>query len=221
MKLLVEHPHPARYLAQRSQGFTLIEAMIATTLMVGSILGTLIAANLMGLREQQLLESKAGASDSARRNISQLKNDIYGAKGWQVGNSDNTGSFQAVTNGALQGNALAIFPLIITSNQIVDPNVFNVYFFDSSDSNHQNGVLRLIKTNGVHTIVISNLIPPMTFKVEDYRGIVVSNRSYKNVIHTTFQYAQFQYPLTKVGTNYLFNSYRIDVRATPHLPDGP
>jgi len=190
MKLLVEHPHPARYLAQRSQGFTLIEAMIATTLMVGSILGTLIAANLMGLREQQLLESKAGASDSARRNISQLKNDIYGAKGWQVGNSDNTGSFQAVTNGALQGNALAIFPLIITSNQIVDPN-------------------------------ISNLIPPMTFKVEDYRGIVVSNRSYKNVIHTTFQYAQFQYPLTKVGTNYLFNSYRIDVRATPHLPDGP
>ena len=128
-----------------------------------------------------------------------------------------------MTNGAAQqGNALAIYPLIITSNQIVDPSVFNVYYFDSSDlTNHQNGVLRLITTNGNNKIVISNLIPPLTFRVEDYKGTAVSNRSYKSVIHTTFQYAQFQYPLTKVGTNYLFNSYRIDVRATPHLPDGP
>ena len=44
--------------------------------------------------------------------------------------------------------------------------------------------------------------------------------SYKGVIHATFQYSQFQYPLTQVNSNTIFNSYRMDVRATPHLPDG-
>jgi hypothetical protein len=223
MKLFVEHPGRVRLLARQSQGLTLVETMISTSLMVGVILLGLFAVHLMGLREVRLLESKAGASDSARRNINQLRNDIYAAKGWQIGSWNGT-NFVAVTNGAnQQGTALIIYPLIITSNQIVDLSKYIVYYFDSSElANKNNGRLWYYNsTNGVNLISISNLIDPLLFTGENYRGSTQTVRTYKSVIHATFQYSQFQYPLTQVGTNSLFNSYRIDVRATPHLPDGP
>jgi len=222
MKLFVEHPGRARLPARQSQGFTLVEFYISTALMISCVIMGLFAVHLMGLREDQLLESKAGASDSARRNINQLRYDIYGAKGWQIGSWDGS-SFVNVSNGVIQqGNALIIYPLIITSNQIVDVSKYILYYFDSSDVANNNGRLwHLNSTNGVNLVSVSNLIAPLNFTGERYDGSTQTNRTYKSVIHATFQYSQFQYPLTKVGSNSLFNSYRIDVRATPHLPDGP
>lgn len=203
---------------------TLVEVYIATFLMVTFILGGLIAVNLMGLREDQLLESKAGASDSARTAINKLKNDIYGAKGWQLG-TYSSGTFVAFTNGVnQQGNALVIYPLIITSNQIVDVTKYALYYFDASQLANNNGMLwyqNNTVTNGPSYVAVSNLINPLYFTSENYQGYTQTVRTFKAVIHATFQYSQFQYPLTQVGSNSLFNSYRIDVRATPFLPDGP
>jgi hypothetical protein len=76
-------------------------------------------------------------------------------------------------------------------------------------------------TNGAYRIAISNLIAPLYFTAENYQGNTQTVREFKSVIHATFQYSQFQYPLTKVGSNCIFDYYRIDLRATPHLPDGP
>ena len=221
MKLFVEHPCRVRLLARQSQGFTLVEVMISTFLMTSVILLGLFAVHLMGLREVRLLESKAGASDSARRNINQLRNDIYGAKGWRIGSWDGS-SFVSVSNGvSQQGNALIIYPLIVNSNQIVDLSKYTLYYFDSSDIANNNGRLwHLNSTNGVNLVSVSNLIAPLYFTGEKYDGSKQTNRTYKSVIHATFQYSQFQYPLTQVNSNTIFNSYRIDVRATPHLPDG-
>ncbi len=225
MKLFADHLRRARLPARRSGGFTLVELYIATFLMVTFILGGLIAVNMMGMREYQLLQSKAGASDSARKSITQLKNAIYGAKGWQVGSYSGS-TFVAVTNGAaLQGNALMIYPLIITSNQIVDVTKYYLYYFDTNQAANMNGLLMYMDNTGTNAgtalISVSNLIAPLYFTVENYRGTTLSNQTYKSVIHATFQYSQFQYPLTPVGSNGLFNSYRMDVRATPYLPDGP
>jgi hypothetical protein len=201
---------------------SLLEVMISSYLMVVVVLLGLFAVHLMGLREMRLLESKAGASDSTRRHITQLRNDIYGAKGWEIG-SWNGSSFAGATNGAnQQGNALKIYPLIIESNQVVDSTRYFMYYFDSSQVSSNNGRLWYMNsTNGVNRITISNLIDPLYFTSEDYRGNTQTVRTYKSVIHATFQYSQFQFPLTKVGSNSIFDSYRIDVRATPHLPDGP
>jgi len=82
---------------------------------------------------------------------------------------------------------------------------------------------RYNSTNGASAKVIcSNLINTMYFTSEDYRGTVQTNvRTYKGVVHTTLQFQQFQYPLTAVGSNGLFDYYRIECRATPHIPDGP
>ena len=225
MKLSVAHPCRVRLPARPSPGFTLVELYISTALMITCVIMGLFAVHLMGLREDQLLESKGGASDSARRNVNQLRSDIYGAKGWQIGTWNGT-TFVAVSNDVTQqGNALIIYPIVITSNQIVNVSNYILYYFDASDLADNNGILWYVRsTNGVsgtQTICISNLINPLNFTGETFQGLTQTNRTYKNVIHATFQYSQFQYPLTKVGSNSLFNSYRIDLRATPHLPDGP
>lgn len=222
MKLFVEHPGRVQLLIRQSQGMTLVEVYISTALLIGCVIIGVTGVMLMGLKEDELLESKAGASDSARQAVNQLRYDIYGAKGWQVGTYIGT-NFVAATNDVIQqGNALTIYPLIVTSNQIINVANYILYYFDSNDIANNNGCLRYVNsTNGVNEIIISNLIAPLCFTCENFQGAPQTNFSYKNVIHATFQYSQFQYPLTKVGSNYLFNNYRIDLRATPHLPDGP
>jgi hypothetical protein len=222
MMLSVTHPRGVRCPARSSAGWTLVEFLISSYLMVVMVLLGLFAVHLMGMREMRLLESKAGASDSARRNISQLKNDIYGAKGWQIGNWNGSTFANIGTGTNQQGNALIIYPLVIQSNQIVDTSKYLLYYFDASEVASYNGRLwYLNSTNGVNRISVSNLIPPLYFTAEDYQGDTQSVRTYKSVIHATFQYSQFQYPLTQVSSNSIFDNYRIDVRATPHLPDGP
>ena len=114
-----------------------------------------------------------------------------------------------------------MYPLIITSNQIVDLTKYILYYFDTNQAANFNGCLWYVNTtNGANYILVSNLIAPLYFTAENYDGTTNTVQSYKSVVHVTFQFAQFQYPLTQVGSNGLFNSYRIDVRATPHLPDG-
>jgi hypothetical protein len=221
MKLFVAHPGRVQLPARPSQGWTLVEAVIATSLMTTCVIGGLIAANMMGLRYERLLESKAGASDTSRRNINQLKYDIYGAKGWQIGTWNGTTFTPAATGTYQQGPALIIYPLIINSNQIVDLSKYTLYYFDSSDIANNNGCLWYLNTiSGANRIVASNLIAPLYFTSEDYLGNTQTVRTFKGVIHSTFNYSQFQYPLTQVNSNTIFNSYRMDVRATPHLPDG-
>ena len=177
MKLFVKHPGRARLPARQSQGFTLVEFYISTALMISCVIMGLFAVHLMGLREDQLLESKAGASDSARRNINQLRYDIYGAKGWQIGSWDGS-SFVNVSNGVIQqGNALIIYPLIINTNQIVDLSQYLLYYFDSSDIANNNGVLRYLNTiTGTTQISVSNLINPLYFSSEAFDGSTQRNR---------------------------------------------
>jgi hypothetical protein len=222
MKLFLAHPDRIRSGARRSQGWTLVEFLISSSLMVVAVLLGLVAVHMMGMQQMRLMESKAGASDSARRHISLLRNDIYGAKGWQIGNWDGSTFANIGTGTNQQGNALIIYPLVIQSNQVIDTTKYFLYYFDASEVGNYNGRLwYLNSTNGLNRISISNLVPPLYFTAEDYQGRTQTVRTYKSVIHATFQYSQFQYPLTQVGSNSIFDNYRIDVRATSHLPDGP
>jgi prepilin-type N-terminal cleavage/methylation domain-containing protein len=205
--------------ARRRQGMTLIEMMI-TMLVMTVVIGGVLSANFLGLRETRLMESKAGASDSARRNVNQLLYDIRAAKGFDVGTMSGT-TFAAITNGNLQGTGLKLYCIAVSTNQVIDPNRYILYYFDSSQAASGNGMLwRLNSTNGSAVIIVSNLINTLYFTGEDYLGRTQSVRSYKSVIHATLQFSQFQYPLTPVGTNGLFDYYRIECRATPHIPDG-
>jgi type II secretory pathway pseudopilin PulG len=200
-------------------GMTLVEMMF-TFFLMGVVIAGVMSANFLGLRENKLMESKAGASDSARRYINQMLYDIRSAKGFDVGTMSGT-NFTAVTNGSFQGSGLKLYMVAVSTNQVVDASRYTLYWFDTSQTNNSNGMLwRMNSTNGAAVVIVSNLINTFTFTSEDYLGNTQSVRTYKGVIHCTLQFSQFQYPLTPVGTNGLFDYYRIDCRATPHIPDG-
>jgi hypothetical protein len=104
---------------------------------------------------------------------------------------------------------------------VVDATRYTLYWFDTSQTNTSNGMLwRQNNTNGAAVVIVSNLINTLYFTSEDYLGNTQAVRTYKGVVHATLQFSQFQYPLTPIGTNGLFDYYRIECRATPHIPDG-
>jgi type II secretory pathway pseudopilin PulG len=223
MKLLPHSHHPARVNRRRRSGMTLVEVMIASTLMI-VIIGGLMASNFVGLRENQLMQSKAGANDSSRYAINQLLQDIRAAKGYDIGSACSGTNFTVITNGNYQGPALRLYTAILTTNQNIDTSQYIIYNFDTTQIANNNGMLwRTTPSNGVPvtTLVTSNLINTLWFTSENYQGSTQTVKTYKGVVHTTLQFSQFLYPVTPVGSNSLFNYYRIDCRATPHLPDGP
>jgi prepilin-type N-terminal cleavage/methylation domain-containing protein len=204
---------------QRRRGMTLLEMMITMGVMA-VVIGGVLSANFLGMREERLMESKAGASDTARRSVNQMLYDIRAAKGFDIGTLTGT-NFIAITNGTIQGAALKLYCIAISTNSVIDPNRYIMYYYDNSQSASFNGMLwRINSTNGTAAVMVSNLINTLYFTSENYTGQIQSVRTYKAIIHTTLQFSQFQYPLTPVGTNGLFDYYRIDCRATLHIPDG-
>lgn len=196
-------------------GHTLLEVMFASAILIMIVLA-LLSAHLFGLRQNQLVESKSGASDSSRRVLQKLPKDIRSAKMWNIGNMNGT-TFVPITNGSLQGTALR---LCLTTNG----SDFTTYYFDLSDTNNDNGkLMRSPSGNWSPVVLASNLINTLYFRAEDYNGTLQSaslgSRSYKNVIHVTLQFRQFQYPLTRVGPNALYDFYKLEFIATPHLPE--
>src|ERR1039458_3414351 len=136
-------------------GMTLIEVMIAAALMMVIVAGVM-SAHFLGLRESQLLESKAGVNDTARRAVNQLLQDIRAAKGYDIGTMSGT-NFTLITNGILQGAGLKLYSVVISTNQAVDPNKYLIYYFDSNHLASANGMLwRMNSTSGVPAVTVSS-----------------------------------------------------------------
>ena len=177
------------------------------------VVGALLTAQLVGLRLGQLVDSKSGASDASRRALQQLPVDIHSAKSWQIGSLTGT-NFSGITNGTVQGAALQLCQTSAGTQYII-------YYFTNVAAN--NGVLfRTSTANWNPTVVASNLINTLYFTDENYNGVVQTNfngQSYKGLIHVILQFCQFQYPLTQVGTNGLYDYYKLEFKATPHLPE--
>ena len=199
-------------------GHTLIEMMFAVGILVVVVLA-LMSAHLMGMREQQWVESKSGASDTSRRLLNQLPVDIRSSKMWFIGSV--SGSTFTINTNTSQAPALQLFETTNGSSAIT-------YYFDLSGAGNSDGhLLRYTSSNTTPVIVASNLVNWLgggyTFNVEDYNGSPTTNdansKSYKCIIHVDLQFCQFQYPLTAVGTNGLYDYYKIEFKVTPHLPE--
>jgi Tfp pilus assembly protein PilW len=207
---------PARN-ARTTAGHTLIEMMFAATILVVLVLA-LLSAQWVGMQQEQLVSSKAGASDSSRRALNQLPVDIRSSKMWFIGSLSGS-TFTPLANGsAQQGAALQLC-------QTTNGSQYILYYFDTTDMANSNGKLmrNASNTNWSPVCLASNLINTLYFRAENYNEVVQTNtgssKSYKNVIHTTLQFKQFQYPLTQVGSNCLYDFYQLDFMATPHLPE--
>jgi len=187
-------------------GYTLIEMMFVSIIIIW-VVGALFTAQLVGFRIGQLVDSKSGASE--------LVTDIRSAKMWSIGSLSGT-NFTGITSGVLQGSALQLC-------QTTNGSQFTIYYFITNSVN--DGVLmKTSVANWNPTVVCSNLLDDLYFTAELYNGQIQTNsinnvNNYKNIIHATLDFCQFQYPLTQVGTNGLYDFYKLDIRATPHLPE--
>ena len=190
------------------RGMSLIEMMVALTFFGVVILG-LVYTQMFGALQDQILLSKSSACEMARLGLNSLVNDIRGAKMWQIGSGSATTFSPAAQGAAQQGNALKL-------SLSMDTNQYIVYYFDTN-------ALKLLRRHSgstSNTTLAQSLTNSMYFVAETYRGATQYNLSYKGVIRTSLQFAQYAYPLQRVGTNYYYNSYGLDLRVTPHVPDG-
>lgn len=208
-------PDPRPQTRPSALGMTLVELMVSMGIF-GLVSIGLLYTHVFCLKQDELVNSKLGASDQSRRGFDLLTRDVRAAKIWEVGSSTGGTNFTQIAEGIpQQGNALR---LSYTTNW----NDGVLYHFDTSNLADDGGKLyRLKRATGDVTEIARYLTNNMFFRAEDYRGNAQSNRTHKAVIKVRMEFAQYQYPLTKVGPGYLYDYYKMEFKLTSHVPDGP
>jgi hypothetical protein len=196
------------------RAMALVEIMVAMSVFT-LVIVALVYTYIFCMRYDELVCSKLGASDRARIGFDMLTTDIRASKRWTIGSGSLT-TFTPCGNATNQlGNAIQL-------NYTVDTNSWVRYFFNTNNATNWS-LCRL--TNGMATnyVVADSLTNMsglgMSFRAEDYRGSNASDLTFKYVIVTTLEFAQYQYPLTKVGSNYFYNYYRIQFKTASHNYD--
>jgi hypothetical protein len=190
---------------------SLVEIIVAMSVF-SLVVVALVYTYIFCMRYDELVCSKLGASDRARIGFDMMTTDIRAAKRWQIGSGSAT-NFTPCGNATNQvGNAIEI-------NYTTDSNAWVRYFFDT------NAWKLFRRTNGMTTnYLVADSLTNMTglgmsFRAEDYRGSNTTDLTYKYVIVSTLEFAQYQYPLTKVGAGYYYNYYRIQFKTASHNYD--
>jgi hypothetical protein len=203
-----------------SRGLTLAEMMITMGVFSLVVLG-LLYSQIFGMRQDQLVESKLGASDMARRSFEQLANDIRGSQMHYVG-TYASGTFTKLGNGTpQQGNAVQLFL------NATNATAYLVYYFDTT-STPGNTLLRRFHSGDATNAVIADHLTnyyggSLLFVGENYNGNQQTDpNAYKSVVHFTLGFLQYEYPMTKVGStsDYLYDFYKMEFRLAPHVPSG-
>ena len=195
--------------AQWQTGFTLPEVMVASAIFGLTVIG-FVYCQMFGMRQDQLVNSKIGASEQARLSFNDLANDIRAAKIWQIGNGDLS-SFTGIPLGCnQQGNALKL-------SLTTDTNQYYVYYFDTNASK----LFRGHSGSTAITCLAQFLTNTMYFQAQNYHGDNQTDLTHKGVIDVVMQFWQYQYPITKVGPGNFYDYYKMELRLTPHAPDGP
>jgi len=180
----------------------------------------LIYVHIFGLKQDELVESKLGASDQARKNFGIIMRDVRSAQTFDIG-TYTAGAFTAIGGTNLQqGNALRL-----GLSATLYPATSILYYFD--DISPSGVTLRRMHTGDATSTVVADHLTnfyggAMTFSAEKYTGDIATDQLDRRVVHFTLGFKQYQYPLTVVGTgnNYLYDFYKMEFRVTPHVPPG-
>lgn len=206
------HPKTERRMARRrNRALTLVEMMTTMAIFSMVVLG-FISLQMFGLRQDQLVESKLGASDQSRKLLEKMGWEIRSAKMWEVGNISGS-SFVEIADGQPQrGTGIRIY-LGMTTNSYIQ------YYFNTNART----LLRLQTGFAGTTTVATDLTNNMAFQAEDYRGTVQTAGTglWRNCIRVILEFSQYHYPLTQVGPNGLYDYYKLEYKVSPHCPALP
>lgn len=200
-------PRRSRSRHQSMAAHTLAELLVGIGVFSVMVVG-LLSLHMFGLRQDQLVQSKLGASDQSRRAFSKLLSEVRGSKVIRVGNGTQN-SFSVIPNGNPQrGTGLQLSLTTATNNYIR-------YYYDTNSAE----LRRMESGVSGYKVIADHLTNSLLFYAEDYRGSNLYDGTHSYAIHTILQFYQYQYPLTKVGPGYLFDYYKLDFRATRRAHD--
>jgi hypothetical protein len=166
---------------------------------------------IFGQRYDSIVGSKIGATDIARMARAKILEDIHGSKGMYIGTNYGGTNFVAVPVNATEiGTALELlYNTNWTTNVIV-------YFYDPVLQNLDRC------TNGISgsNIIAYNITNTFHFSAEDNTNGVLTPvttslaEDNEPLIDVFMEFYQYQYPLTRIGSNQLFNYYKLEFMAT-------
>jgi hypothetical protein len=184
------------------RGFTLAEMSITVGVFLFIFTGVWIAVQIFGLRVYTLAATKLVATAGGRQALGQIRDQIRGGKIVSVGqcSSPVSSSFQLITNGPQQGNALRIYPTTNTTS-------YSIFYLDTSTTTNRliqfnvtnaNGTIRTTSTNTLAKYIANQNV----FEMVDWsNNIAPSEGSLDNrlLIRVTMQFSQWEYPIGYVG----------------------
>lgn len=185
-----------------SSAFTLSEMMVTTALLLMVVAG-MLTGHLFGIRMFQITKAKLGASDDARRAVSELVNDIRSGKLIKVGTGTISSFTEVGLNAREAGSAIQIY------GNATNTNLFVRYFLDSD-----NRLKRTTNGSTAVSVVASFVTNSVIFTSEDESGNVISNNLNNRVIGMTLQFYQIQYPIVKVGPGNFYEYYQLSSKVT-------
>jgi hypothetical protein len=220
--------------ARNARGMTLVEMMTTTGLFTLVVAG-MVAVNMFGLKQDEFLNSQIGASDQSRMEFDMLLEEIRSGKNVQIGTGWST-NFTPITNGAQQGDTIQIAP---STN--FPGTYFIYYYFYTNPPSNANWLVRVAVatgTNGITTrttntvaTCIANttnqwMTNALNFSALGFNGTswaLLTNdpttySTHNYIVTCLLQFYQYQYPLTYVGTNCLYDYYQINLQAARRAP---
>ncbi|HAO79868.1 MAG TPA: hypothetical protein DCQ92_13015 [Verrucomicrobia subdivision 3 bacterium] len=187
--------------------FTLVEIMISAGVYLVIFVGVMVAIQVFALRVYTLAATKLTATQSSRKALNQIRDDIRQGKLIQVGKSDNSGSFTAVagTNGAV-GNAIQIFG---TTNLGAPYSIYYLQTNTVGSVSSNNLMATIVTSISSSTYKLSTYITNLDiFAAEDCYGNTISNVMKNNQVFTVkLQFYQWEYPISYISTNGGANAY--------------
>jgi Tfp pilus assembly protein PilW len=196
----------------RRSAFTLVEMMFSVGIYTVLFLGALIAVQVFALRVYTLAATKLTATQSSRKALNQIRDDIRQAKGIQVGNTDNSGNFTANggTNLAV-GNALQVFS---TTNGNFTSPPFDIYYLQTNSPGgvSSNNLMWISVAANYAVTNITKLSTYITnldvFSAQDCWGNTMTNSVKNNQVYTVkLQYYQWEFPIAVISSNNAANAY--------------
>jgi hypothetical protein len=185
-------------------GHTLVEFLIATSVML-LVLGGVIYTHIMGQTLHRWSMSKVGANDASRKALIKMQEELQSAKLVTIGRLSPNGTVTAPALGQLQqGTALQIHATTNLNNYVR-------YWLAANNSRFE---LRRSRAgrSGFRSVADHLTNNPSMFRFEDFRGTVLTEKSATALVGITFDFRQFQYPITQVGNDYYYDYYRVQSR---------
>jgi len=202
MTRLLQTPSPNRPARAAQAAFTLGEIMTAMGLFSLVVVGV-VYSQLFGMRMFNVTSTRLSASDSARRVLDRVRDEVRSGKLLYVGNGDGTHFTKITQNGLRQGNALQIYPT-------TDTNTFIRYFLDPASQSLQ----RAASGGGEIQVLAPHLTNQIAFIAEDCAGHALTNDQNNRVIHMVLDFYQWEFPVARAGDGAFYESYRLQTRIT-------